>query len=364
MRIIFFIHGLTGGGSERVLVTLANGFVSRGETVCVCCTNEDTESIFPLDKRVEVKYISHIIPPKTNPVLRKIKTFLTYRNIVKRYKADVVISFNVQLNIKMVKTMMGIEVPLICCEHTTLVRNISKELIRGRKLYYPLSDVVTVLTHADYGMVRKKCNTVRMPNPYVPCIYDKGEDRKKVILAAGRLNRWSVKGYDNLLKSWDKLWKDYPDWKLQIAGGYTAQDIAPLMEIVDNLGLNNVEFLGYRKDLNVLMLKSEIFCLSSRVEGLPMVLLEAMNAGCACIANDCKTGPSEIIIDGVNGLLAKYCDTDDMALKLRSVMESEKLREMYRKNVYLSLQRYTLDKVIQRWYILFKKMGIDKTSRE
>lgn len=361
MRILFFIHGLTGGGAERVLVTLANEFVERGEAVCIYCLNEDVESPFPLDSRVEVWYHSHLVNNYLKGYSRKIKSFWLLRNAAKRFKADVVISFITLTNIKIIQAMVGIKIPIICCEHTTIVRKFDRKAddqSRSRKFFYPLANVVTVLTKYDYSLVSDKHNTVRMPNPYIPYEYTGIEKREKVVLAAGRVKQWKVKGFDNLLRSWSKIWKDYPEWRLHIAGDYKEEDLKPLMEIINKKQIKNVDFLGFRNDIHNLMLKSEVFCLSSRVEGLPMVLLEAMNARCACVAFNCKTGPSEIIIDEVNGLLAKELDIDDLSMRLRQVMDSEDLRNKLRENVILSMQKYALNKVINRWYILFKKMGV------
>ena len=112
------------------------------------------------------------------------------------------------------------------------------------------------------------------------------------------------------------------------------------------------------------MEQTEVFCLSSRIEGMPMVLLEAMDAGCACVANDCVTGPSEIIRNGINGLVAKQDDNEDFTNKLKIVMESTELRQHFRENIYLSLSQYNIDRIIMRWYILFNKMSIKKGLSE
>ena len=109
-----------------------------------------------------------------------------------------------------------------------------------------------------------------------------------------------------------------------------------------------MEFLGFRSDIQELMAQSSVFCLSSRVEGLPMVLIEAMSQGCCCVAFDCITGPNEIIKMDC-GVLVKNQDIDDLANQLARVMSSMELRSEYGLNAPNAVQQFSNNRVNKRW---------------
>ena len=120
----------------------------------------------------------------------------------------------------------------------------------------------------------------------------------------------------------------------------------------------NVEFLGFRKDIARILQESAIFALSSRFEGLPMALLEAMQAGCSCVSFDCETGPNEIIRNNEDGLLVPAQDVEKFSNALDKLIRDEKLRDSFsskaRNSVYI---RYSEDYVMNRWKILFSELN-------
>ena len=120
----------------------------------------------------------------------------------------------------------------------------------------------------------------------------------------------------------------------------------------------NVAFLGFRIDIATLMQKSAIFALSSRFEGLPMALLEAMQAGCCCVSFDCETGPNEIIQNEVNGLLVPAQNIDRLADALEKVISEQKLREYFSSKARDAVDcKYSEDYVMTRWNNLFSKIN-------
>src|SRR5690606_39054963 len=102
---------------------------------------------------------------------------------------------------------------------------------------------------------------------------------------------------------------------------------------------NQVTFTGFRKDVKTLMQESEIFILPSRFEGLPMVLLEAMSQGMACIAYDCKTGSSDIIEHNINGLLIEDQKIIAMQLGLEKLIQDKQFRKKLGSNAQKSIDR-------------------------
>src|SRR5690606_31234204 len=108
------------------------------------------------------------------------------------------------------------------------------------------------------------------------------------------------------------IFRDHKEWVLKVVGG-GDKGLDYLNQLAVKYSIKNqIIFTGFRKDVNSIMRESEIFILSSRFEGLPMVLLEAMSQGMACIAYDCKTGPADIIEHGKNGLLINDQDIKAM----------------------------------------------------
>ena len=192
-----------------------------------------------------------------------------------------------------------------------------------------------------------------MPNPCDIKQKHKGETRNKVILAVGRVNQWEIKGFDTLIKAWSQIYNKYPDWKCQIAGDYSDDRLNALRKVVGQKSFNSVEFIGFRSDIHDYMESCEVFCLSSRIEGMPMTLLEAMNLGCACIAFNCNTGPAEIIEDRKTGLLVRDQDLEDLINKLEHILLDAELRETFRNNAPESLKRYSTEVILNMWNKMF-----------
>lgn len=354
MKILFYIHAISGGGAERVLVTVANHLAAEGKEI-VLATDTSYPCAYSLSEDIKLvnMYEGATMGSKSGSIqLRK-----NIRKIAKSENPDIIVGFLSALGCMVTFSTLGLGIPVIVCEHTNVSRFLGHALNIKRKLLYPLANCVTVLTRYDYALWRKKVsNVVYLPNP-VPLVKENlSQNRRKVVFAAGRVNQWEIKGFDNLIKCWSVLCHEFPDWTLQIAGDGDEKSLSYLNGLIEDTGATNVEFLGFRKDVKDLMQTSEIFCLSSRVEGLPMALIEAMNAGCCCVSFDVKTGPREIIVNGKSGLIAEDQNNADLTDKLRMVMKDDVLRRTYASNAPSSVEKYSTERVLQRWNILFNKI--------
>ena len=237
----------------------------------------------------------------------------------------------------------------------------SKEL---KKLKFKDSlnyDCLTVLTDADRLILEQMMDKDFMkkvfvlPNPVSFKPLDVVPAKEKVVLAAGRLNAWHYKGFDLLLKAWAMVQKDFPEWKLKIAG---SGDNHFLLGICSELGIcNRVEFLGF-VDLKKEYEKAGIFVLSSRYEAFGMVLTEAMSQGCACIACDYKGRQREIITDDNQGVLCPPDNEKAIAEALRKVISDDNYRHILQKNAIKRSRFYELPNIMKRWNEIFEKMGI------
>jgi glycosyltransferase involved in cell wall biosynthesis len=223
---------------------------------------------------------------------------------------------------------------------------------------YKRADAITVLTSFDIEYYKNyDANVYVMPNPcsFAP-INDNSHNRTKTIIAVGHLDRYHHKGLDNLLKLMVPIFKDYPDWQLKIAGS-GDKGLKFLTKLAKEYKiLNNLVFTGFIDNISDLMHESSIFILPSRFEGLPMVLLEAMSQGMACICYNCKTGPSDIIEHNINGLLIEDQNMQMMQNSLKVLLSNEELRNRLSNEGLKSLDKYNISAITEQYETLFNKI--------
>jgi glycosyltransferase involved in cell wall biosynthesis len=229
---------------------------------------------------------------------------------------------------------------------------------------YPRLDAVTVLTQHDrrdyqhaFGRsgVRLEC----IPNGIPPRDAPSAAHDARRLVAAGRLT--AQKGFDMLLDAFAQVTAKHPDWTLTIygAGPWRQQ----LTDQRDRLGLTSVVRLpGLTRQLDRELAASSIFVLSSRVEGLPMVLLEAMSTGLPAVAFDCPTGPGEVIEDGVNGRLVPPADVDALAAALMELIEEPDRRRAMGAAAYETSRLFFMPSVRDSWERLFAALTADRAS--
>ena len=361
MKLLFYIHGLSGGGAERVMATLMNGFVAQGHEVRVVYTSSFDKPVYNLDARVEQVYMQSKCLLKSNSVIAKIfKRIWKYsaiRREAKIYKPDFAISFIKANNNDVLVALLGSGIPVIIGDHTNVDRKYRWCTSMLSNIFYPTASAITMLTMRDYDKWKDKYkNVYYMPNPCDLNQINSHEPRRKIVLGVGRVNQWNIKGFDSLIIAWHKIKEKHPEWACQIAGNYSDQSLIELKNFVGEEAFGSVEFLGFRHDIHEYMQTCEVFCLSSRIEGMPLVLLEAMNLGCACVSFDCITGPSEIIENGKTGLLVTDQDVEELARKLDLIISDDELRELFHLNSYLSVKRYSTDNILKMWNNMFNDL--------
>jgi glycosyltransferase involved in cell wall biosynthesis len=222
---------------------------------------------------------------------------------------------------------------------------------------YPRLDALAVLTERDResyaALLDGGVRTVRLPNT----VRDMGPGRADldapVALAAGRLT--PQKGYDMLIPAWAIVAARHPDWRLHICGD--GKDRAKLEAMIAERGLEEQVVLeGPASDLGARMESSSLFVLSSRTEGLPLVLLEAMSKGMAIVAFDCPTGPADLIDDHRNGLLIPPRDVEALAAGIVEMIEDPALRHACGPAAAETALDYRMDAVGPRWEELLREL--------
>lgn len=175
-----------------------------------------------------------------------------------------------------------------------------------------------------------------------------------VVVRLGRLDY--DKGQDLLLEAWARAVADHPDWTLRVYGADKrgGKEERLLAELTAELGLTgSVRWPGATTDIEGALCGGSIFALTSREEGFPLAILEAMAHGLPCVAFDCAPGIRELITDGVDGLVVPAGDTTAFAAALSTLMADEELRLKMGRAARDSVQRFAPDFIAGCWEELF-----------
>jgi glycosyltransferase involved in cell wall biosynthesis len=231
-------------------------------------------------------------------------------------------------------------------------------LLEAIAAHYPSLDAVTALTEGTADRYRELMG----PGGRVACIPNaapantggrRAQPDSRVIMAAGGLNR--RKGFDRLLRAWALLAPDHPAWSVEIFGGGPHHDA--LDAIVHRLGLRrSVRLRGHSPKLMDELSRASLFAMTSRREGFPMVLLEAMSVGLPVVAYDCPTGPRDIVSDGIDGYVVPDGRTRLMAEALGRLMDDDDARRRFGDGALEKAKRYELAAIVGRWEELFGEL--------
>jgi glycosyltransferase involved in cell wall biosynthesis len=238
---------------------------------------------------------------------------------------------------------------LIGQEHMNLGDH-SEALQEEIRREYPKLAALSVLTPRDRKAymehLGKKPRVARIPNAARDMGGVRADLSAKVVLAAGRLVR--QKGYDRLIKAWSLVAPAHPDWRLHIYGQGPKQE--RLEELIEEHGVSDSVTLAQPvEDIGTEMAHASIFALSSRWEGLPLALLEAMGVGMAVVSFDCPTGPASVIDDHENGLLIRPRTIAAFAAGLNEMIDDEALRRRCSAAAIERMREYSMDVIGPRW---------------
>jgi len=344
MKIMFVIHSLKNiAGAETVFVNLANHF-SRLFHHDISVVLLKAESIsFSLEKNIKIYKLE-----KSNSPITQI---INLRKTIRMERPDVVIGFVASTNILVSFSGWLERVPIILSEHTNYHKALtsSRGNLKGllwkifRRFTYPLASKVFILTEEDKKNYRYLEDVKVIPNPLL-LSNNYLEKREKIILGVGRLH--SIKGFDMLIEAFALL--SNKTWKLWIAG--EGEEREYLESLVNHYQLqDSVIFLGFVKDMESIYKQASIYILSSRSEGFPGGLCEAMGYGCSSIAFNCPTGPKEIITNGENGILIEANNIEKLAQKIDLLIEDEKQRLKLSTNGKKIANKLNIDCISEQW---------------
>jgi len=305
-KILIVSNTLDAGGAERVAVNLGKELTRKGYNVFII-TSKNLDRAFYDIQGLNVFYNGYKYDEKSlsKKVVMKYKRLKHLRKFVRANQIDLVISFKWEVALTSSLALIGIKVKHVFSEHNNYYALKSLVLRVLRNIFYRIfPKKITILTDRDVDsypkMLSKKL--VVVPNALGIEVSEKQpyNQYSTRLIAVGRLTE--QKGFDRLITLVPALLDEVSDLTLEIYGDGPLREV--LESRITSLKLEDTVFLkGISKDMSSVYSGSRALLMTSRWEGLPMVIGEAMNHSVPVIAYDCPTGPREFIDHSVNGLL-------------------------------------------------------------
>jgi glycosyltransferase involved in cell wall biosynthesis len=360
------------GGTIRAAINLAGYLADHHDVEIVSTYVRRGHAYFPIDPRVKVTALEDqragAIPRRAQPlyrVLRRFGSVLYHRADFRAHnhnlwtdlqlarklhrQTGIVIASRPAHNL-MVAQLAGPGLITVGLEQMNL-RSHKRSLRKAMARRYRTLDALAVLTEQDRGEYTAAMNggappIWRIPNTVREIEPPQADTGAKRILAAGRYT--PQKGFDYLIHAFAPVAEAHPDWELVIFGNGVARK--RLEASVEELGLGDrVTLAPPTEQLAAEMTRASIYVLSSRFEGFPLVLIEAMAKGMAVVAFDCPTGPADIVDDHRNGLLVPAKDVEGLTAAMREMVSDEELRRRCAAAALESARDYTMAAVGPKW---------------
>jgi GalNAc-alpha-(1->4)-GalNAc-alpha-(1->3)-diNAcBac-PP-undecaprenol alpha-1,4-N-acetyl-D-galactosaminyltransferase len=355
MHVAFVIASLAAGGAERVASSLANYWSSVGDEVTMATLDFEKTDFYSLSPLVE-RVALGLGEVSSNPFRRITKNFRRVRQlrrVIRQSRPDVIVSFLAHTNVVALAAALGSGVPVVVSERSNPIQSpVGRAVDLLRHVLYPRAHALVVQTEAVAEWARrvvKAASVWVIPNPVHPPttqLHSFQEQRSLTVLAMGRLV--PVKGFDVLLQAFAWCARSHHDWTLRIVGD--GPERGRLEALADKLGITTrVRLDPFLKEPEAAFKSAGLFALSSRYEGFPNVLLEAMASGLPVISFDCPNGPKEIIRDGLDGVLVPANNVEVLAEGMDRLMGAEDERKRLAASAIQVAERFSLTKVATMW---------------
>lgn len=237
-----------------------------------------------------------------------------------------------------------------------------KKYRNNYRALYNVSDRVVLLSESYFEEFRtfiKDASKEKVISIFNPCTLEPELDlfeKRKELLYVGRINV-NQKRVDLLLEIWNKIYDEHKDWQLNIVGN--GKDLETLKSIVKQKNIKRVNFTGF-KNPRPFFKTAKILCLTSSYEGLPLVLIEALNFSLIPILFNSFPSAKDIIKDRKTGILIKPFDMEEYALQLSNMMDNyDKESQRYLKEIESSIDRFSLENIGALWLQLFNELKED-----
>ena len=369
MKLLIFISSLASGGAERVTANLANYWAEKGWDVTIVTLASQRDDFYELSPAV--KRIALGLDSESKNVLvgltQNIRRIFALRRVLRQTQPDVALAMMTGSNILLAFASMGL----------TQTRTVGSERIYPpqcplgvvwewlRSKSYGHLDAVVAQTnegaqwlkmHTTAKRVAAIHNPVRwpltnqLPHVDIKNVYRTG---RNLLLAIGRLS--SQKQFCLLIDNFHSLTNRYSDWDMVILGEGPLR--SELEAQVREAGLGNRIFLpGRAGNVGDWYERANLYVLSSRFEGFPNSLLEAMSYGLPVVSFDCDTGPRDIIRHDVDGSLVAAQDKEGLTAALDRLMSNSTLRNRYAERAVEVRERFAIQRVADKWEEVFMEI--------
>lgn len=374
MKIAYCIAGTChSGGMERVLANKANYLAEHGYEVMIVTTDQRGEApFFRLGERIKcydlgINYEENNGGSFLNKLIHYPGKQLRHRKrltaLLKRERPDITISMfcndvsfmpGIKDGSKKVLEIHFSKFKRIQYGRKGLWKLADKWFSRQDEIWVRRFDKFVVLTEEDRMYWGDIDNITVIPNArtFTPVHIADMESRKAI--AVGRYT--FQKGFDRLIEAWRLVVSEFPDWKLEIIGD--GEDRNLLKSMIERYGLeDSLSLVPTNSEIEKHYLDSSVYVMTSRYEGLPMVLLEAQAFGLPIVSFRCKCGPADVVEDGKNGFLVAEGDVEAFAMQLKKVMADVDLRRKMSENALVASQRFSVEPVMTRWVELFESLA-------
>lgn len=375
LRITLVTRSLAMGGAEKVIAWLASQLAAAGHRVSLVVMSPPETDFFTCDPRVAIVRIGHQgfarqpqrkwlrrwasrLVPRIIRLIRAGNACAAVRQHVEREQADVVISFQTDLNLAMLMAMRGSAVPVIVSERSNpfLYRFVDPLTRWLHAACFSRAAAVSVLSAevARKAQVQWCCpRPVITPNPVTlrPASVPESASRGRTVLCVGRLHR--EKNHLALVKAWAMSAAPRAGWTLRIVGdGPERPAIAAMIAALEPGASISLEPATAAVEQHYR--EAAIFALPSLVEGFPNALLEAMACGCASIASDCSGAISSLLGDGA-GVIVPRGNVPALAAGIDRLVADDALRERMAQAARLRSAEFSEETVFAIWSDLIER---------
>jgi GalNAc-alpha-(1->4)-GalNAc-alpha-(1->3)-diNAcBac-PP-undecaprenol alpha-1,4-N-acetyl-D-galactosaminyltransferase len=375
VRLALVISSLGAGGAERVMSTLANYWASNGKDVTLITLAGRRLDFFPIYEnvnRIDLNVVGarSCLYQNIQDNLLRVKAL---RRTLRTVAPDVIVSFVDQTNVLSVMAAVGLKIPTIIAERSSPKNHgLGASWRVLRRVFYAKAFGIVVQTEEAFCWAQRFFEQRRIYKIPNPVSVDKNftkrllsrKSKGGIVMGMGRLSE--EKGFDLLIRAFSMCLERHPDWSLIIHGEGQAR--LSLERLASVLGIAEMVFLpGLTRNPLAAIAVTDLFVLSSRYEGFPNVVLEAMACGVPVVSFDCRSGPREIIRDGVDGILVPPGDVSSLASAMERLMADKTKRMKMGKRAREVHTRFSLQWVMSKWELILKdayQVKVQSTSND
>lgn len=381
MKLLYILGNIINkAGVERIMTQKINYLAETGHDISLLTTDQNNQPLsFPISKNVHHLSVNAPIPSRTDYSFFKwLSLFYNARSVfakvinsvVMEELPDIIICTTYSFDVLDLLTRICHKkrIKLIIESHIQLTNVFMQPRLAYNSIlsfygkihdhyilhYIRKASMLVCLTNEDMKSWKKLLieNVCVVPNMITIRPPKTINYSVKRIIAVGRYSE--QKGFDMLIKAWGKLSPKYKDWHLYIFGN---EDRSSYEEMAKKEKCQDTcHCMPVTEDIATEYGKSSIFVMSSRYEGMPLVLIEAMSSGLACVSYNCPNGPSDIINDGIDGLLAINGDVDDLTNKMETLICNESLRSKMGTTAKHNIERYSPNAIMQQNMMLYHRI--------